>query len=181
MPSPGWALTRYVVGACLFLTTFPPHGAFLEAHNMQMPPQCTVVSQYSCHQPPTFLSMASRSLDGVSQESSAASYWYDSPVVRVLLLQPFLNLEPTNMWWDWNWWFGIEKWITQSLPSQGTCIYITLNCTVTRNPEECDLVPTREANIDCWHSQTSFSITLDASRAHKAAWLLQHIQTCSSV
>jgi hypothetical protein len=67
---------------------------------------------------------------------------------------------------------GIDTW---SLPRQGICILTTLNPTVTRYAEKITLFELHRAHNASWHSQTSFDIILYVSRAHKAAWIFEHI------
>lgn len=72
--------------------------------------------------------------------------WHGSPVFGVCLVQPFLDLEPADAWWDWNCWLRTKKQIAWSLSTQDVCFIIALNPTVARGPGKFFLVPSGEGS-----------------------------------
>jgi hypothetical protein len=96
--------------------------------------------------------------------------WCSRPVFRVPLFQPLINLEPPNTWWDWNCWFVMHGVLSFSLIK----VFAFPLPWIPQWPRT-----QRSITLFCLDRarNTSFDITFNVSRACKAAWPSEHVDT----
>jgi hypothetical protein len=147
MPSQCWALTVYMVEWLLLLSTFLALGALWEAHDVLVLPQCTMVVNSPLTSLHCFLSKAIRSLDSLTEGLLMKNFDYLIPGAAAQCLECL----------------SISHSLTMSLPTHAKIEiagsgqrngqlnpYLTEASTsspwipVTNDPEEQNLVPTRQ-------------------------------------